>query len=373
MMSNIKDLGINLLGWRTKRRLIIFESDDWGNVRLPSQEAYDILSAHKSIEPNPYYLYDSLESNSDLEILFETLSAFKDFHGNHPVFTANFITALPDYKKIEQNEFRSYYYKPLIEVLSENIKRDKVFRLWIEGIKRKIFLPQLHGREHFDVKRWMAALRDGDFKALDGFRNKSVIISESKNTDKRNGITAAFDYDKDEEIDELGVIIKDAVKLFYDLFGYYSASFIAPAYTWGRQFEKHLANEGIKYIQTLVYQTEPVSNSKKKYRKIFHYLGQKNIWGQCYLVRNCFFEPSIVQNYDWVNDCLRRISLAFTLHKPAIIGTHRVNYMGVRNFQNRETSIKSLNQLLSCILKNWTDAEFLSSEQLGHLIADSNY
>ena len=33
----------NLPGWRTKRKIVVIESDDWGSIRMPSKRAYEEL------------------------------------------------------------------------------------------------------------------------------------------------------------------------------------------------------------------------------------------------------------------------------------------------------------------------------------------
>jgi hypothetical protein len=33
--KSIKQNIINLPGWRTNRKIIVFESDDWGSIRMP--------------------------------------------------------------------------------------------------------------------------------------------------------------------------------------------------------------------------------------------------------------------------------------------------------------------------------------------------
>ena len=32
---------LNIPGWRTKRKLVVIESDDWGAIRMPSKEIYN--------------------------------------------------------------------------------------------------------------------------------------------------------------------------------------------------------------------------------------------------------------------------------------------------------------------------------------------
>ena len=58
---------------------------------------------------------------------------------------------------------------------------------------------------------------------------------------------------------------------------------------------------------------------------------------------------------------LRQIAAAFRWKKPAIISTHRVNFVGGINKQNREAGLKELHSLLKTIVKRWPDVEFMST------------
>ena len=88
---------------------------------------------------------------------------------------------------------------------------------------------------------------------------------------------------------------------------------------------------------------------------------------QVYITRNCFFEPS-QEGRDWVSTCLQEIKSAFMWRKPAVISTHRVNYIGALIPENRTRGLAFLNSLLRKIKMQWPDAEFMTSDQLGDLI-----
>ena len=87
-----------------------------------------------------------------------------------------------------------------------------------------------------------------------------------------------------------------------------------------------------------------------------------------YLIRNAFFEPYQKNSIDWISDCLSRIAIAFLWNKPAIISTHRINYIGVLDKNHRDNNIRQLSILLKSIVKKWPDVEFMSSDQLGDLM-----
>ena len=109
-------------------------------------------------------------------------------------------------------------------------------------------------------------------------------------------------------------------------------------------------------------QKEPQGQGKFKTK--FHWLGQTNRHVQKYITRNCFFEPSD-SSKDWVNSCLSDIELAFKYKKPAVISSHRVNFMGGLDKKNREFGNLQLAMLLKSITNKWPDVEFMTSSELG--------
>ena len=34
----------NIPGWRTKRKIVVIESDDWGSIRMPSLKVFETLN-----------------------------------------------------------------------------------------------------------------------------------------------------------------------------------------------------------------------------------------------------------------------------------------------------------------------------------------
>lgn len=359
----------NILGFSTKRRIIVIESDDWGSIRMPSKQAFlsinqkglDSLGASLR-----YNKYDTLADKTDLSLLFETVSSFRDVHGNHPVITALSVVANPDFDKIRDSEFNDYHYELFTTTLERYYGSDTPFPLWTEGIHNKLFFPQFHGREHLNVAVWLNALRQNDLEAriafdegLWGFNNQHPF-----------GITyqAAFDLESQKQLPLQAEIIKDGLRLFEQLFGYRASYFVPPNGPFNNHLEAVSASEGIRFMYASKIQNEPQGEGKINIR--YHYPGQQNSHGQYYLSRNCFFEPS-EPGKDWVDSCLNDIRMAFFFHKPAVISSHRVNYIGTLDPSNRARGLLQLRELLSKILKTWPDVEFLSSVDLGQLMIKS--
>ncbi len=72
-----------LPGWHTKRKIIVFESDDWGSIRTSGKKELEKLSEkYPASFADPYNRLDSLESNEDIEALFDVLRSVRDSKGN---------------------------------------------------------------------------------------------------------------------------------------------------------------------------------------------------------------------------------------------------------------------------------------------------
>lgn len=361
---------INIRGWTTERKLVIIESDDWGSIRIPSRQVYEtLLKAGDKVDSDPFTRYDSLASESDLSLLFDILTKYKDRNGKYPVITANCAVANPDFDKIKASGCRKYYYEPFTETLKKYPEHKRSLELWQQGIEENLFFPQLHCREHMNVIRWMKHLQEGKSDVETAFENRMISTGNSITPVNKYAYMDAFNYDIKEELYTLNAIVKEGTELFKRIFGYSSKSFIASCYIWGNDFEKQLANNGIEYIQGSNVQLLPQkTEGTKTLGKKRHYIGQVNRYNQIYLMRNCRFEPSWNQDFDWVNNCLREIATAFKWNKPATISTHRLNFIGYIDKNNRDKNLKLLSMLLSEIIKTWPTVEFITSVELGEMM-----
>ena len=140
----VKQNIINVLGAKTKRKIVVFESDDWGSIRMPSKKTYNALLEKGLMVDDPYNRYDSLASEEDLSALFEVLASFKDDFGNHPVFTANCVLCNPDFERIKAHNYEHYFFEPFNTTLTRHSGCEKSFELWLEGMDKGLFHPQFH-------------------------------------------------------------------------------------------------------------------------------------------------------------------------------------------------------------------------------------
>lgn len=358
----------NIPGWSSKRRIIVIESDDWGSIRMPSRKVYSqFLGKGLRISDSDYNRLDTLECNDDLNLLYDVLSSFANINRECPVITANFAVGNPDFKKIKESDFRDYYFEPVTETLKRYPGRDKIELLWKKGNDCHLFHPQFHCREHVNIVRWMKALRRKTPEIMLTFDYETTFSGEGDYS-----FMEVLDYDSTDDLQKMKESLAEGLNLFEKIFGYRSKSFIPPCYTWNSDIEETLNNSGIRYIQGLVAQLIP-TGSFGKYGRKYHFLGSINSYGQYYLVRNCFFEPSLSMTSDPIGECLSGIKTAFRWNKPAVISSHRINYMGSLDEKNRSTNLKLLGELLSRIITTWPEVEFMTSDQLGDLISGRKF
>lgn len=365
-VDTLKKHYLNSRGKRLDKKYVVFESDDWGSERITSKEGLSaLIRSGVDVYDNPFNHLDSLETTDDLTALFETLGKFRDKKGHHPVITANSVVANPDFDKIRASGFNEYFFESAFETYSKKPGCEDSAALIREGMDAGMYHPQFHGREHLSVKKWLAELQTGNKILLQAFDAGIYGIDLDTKLTSRSNFMAAFDSQEAEDTVEFKSVIEEGTTMFRSMFGITSKSFIAPCYIWHPKIEPFLKENGIRYFQGLPLQYSP--DKEGQYKQIFHYQGEKNRNGQRYFVRNCFFEPSLNNGVDLIEECLRRLKIIFFWGKPALIGTHRINFMGSLNEENRTNNLAVFSDLLQAILQTWPDVEFTTTDKLGGL------
>jgi hypothetical protein len=353
-------------GWRCRRKIVIIESDDWGCIRTASREAYDRLLAEGYALDRSHLNLDALETDEDLDRLFNVLGSVRDASGRPACMTANMIMANPDFVRIRQHDFRHYFHEPACRTLARSAVRQGVARRWSEGVAQQVFVPQLHAREHVAWWDWLEALRAGSAEARLTFDLGMCGVPYASSKERRSFYKPVYLDDRELErfSVDVGTLVRDAAALFESQFGHTPLSVAAPNYQWTDRVEGIWWAVGVRYIQGTAFQH--LSDGRRR----THYFGQRSPAGQYYLVRNCFLEAAAARG-SAVPGCLREIERAFRWHKPAVIGTHRYNYVGAIDPENREEGLRQLGDLLRQVCRRWPDIVFLSSPELGRMIEDS--
>lgn len=355
---------VNFRGIRTGRKIVVIESDDWGTIRMQSKEAYDyFLRNGYPVNECGYNKFDSLESNEDIEQLLELLSSVKTVRGGNPKFTINNVVANPNFEKILGSGYSEYFYESFTDTLNSYPKSDKVFELYKEGIHKDLIKPQFHGREHLNIFRWLNDLRDGKKSLIEAFKFKMFTVHSNDSLGYKMEYMDTLSADNLEQKLALEDNLVDGIRLFNNIWGFSSDTFIAPCFIWHSDLNKVLEYHQILGVQGYHYQIEPTL-ADPKYKVKRHYFGEKLSERQYYLMRNVTFEPSLDERKDWVKSALREIEISFLWNKPAIISSHRVNYIGRIHQSNRTNGIVKLKNLLEEIVKRYPDVEFMYSSEL---------
>lgn len=360
MTNSLKHYLLNFAGSLTNRKTVIFQSDDWGSIRMPSEKLRLKLNNHSLIDARDAYCkYDTLETAEDLEALYEVLTSVKDQTGNYAVLTANCVMANPDFNKIRESGFIKYSHESL-ESTFERHCQEEALSMWYQGLSDGVFFPQFHGREHVNVPFWMRALRQGHKGVKYAFDQGVFGVNFEGLGLRKKNFQAAWDYENHDQEKVVSQSIIEGMSLFERRFGFSSKTVIAPSYTWSDDQADLLESLGNKKMQGILNQKIPVGIEQNY--KLRNYLFSKK--RNSLQLRNVFFEPSLTSSNQVVEEALKRIDIAFKMKKPAIISTHRLNFIGSLNSANRERNLRDLKILLTEIIKKWPDVEFRNASEI---------
>jgi len=309
-----------------------------------SIEGIDYLKRQYGSEKFTRWTTDSLETVEDISLLFDLISKFKDHFEYPPVLTANFIT-----HNINYNNSDSLSFIPLSEYLKEE---PELIAKYKEGIKKKIFHPQLHGYCHYDLSKLNSFYCSDEGKEL--FK---IGFLTGKSTIRGNLRQLRSEFSQNNV--EIEKKLKYAVEEFNNLFNYYPQSIIPPHFILDKQYFKILGNHGIQAIQA---SNRLIDSKGKRYRKI--YFRNKN--GFLWVPRNARLDPHPDYKY-FSESCISDIASAFNSYIPAVIDFHRVNISGKYNREYRNKSLEELNKVLLHVSKHWPDVKFINTQELLNL------
>ena len=366
LILNIK----NLFGWKTKRKIVVFSVDDYGNVRVDSKQARTNMDAAGMKIFSRFDLLDTLETKQDLEQLYAVLDSVKDKNGRPAVFTPFALPCNIDFEKMAAENYGQYHYE-MLPVTYEKLSKlqpeayQNAWNLWKDGIAKGFLKPQFHGREHLNLAIFNDKLQHKDPELLTALKNRS-FTSISDEAYPTMSSTAAFDFWDVKENENFTSIIADGLDCFAKVYGYKSDYFTPPVYSIHDSLFKTLKENGIKYIDLGLVRKAHLGQNQ--YKSEFNYIGKKTNGRLTTIVRNVVFEPTEDRGIDWVAFTMKQIEAAFRWNKPAIISSHRVNFCGHIDPMNREKGLSALKKLLEEITRKWPEVEFMAADELADLI-----
>ncbi len=369
-MNIIKEIILNakhLFGWKTNRKIIVFSVDDYGNVRLNSKEARLNLDKMEMKIYSRFDLYDTLETKEDLTQLFAILESVKDKNGRHPVFTTFSMTSNIDFEKMQKDDYTCFYNETLPETFEKLSKQQPeayagAWDLFRQGIAKGLLKPQFHGREHLNLIVFNDKLQNRDKQLLCALKNKSYTSISDEEYPTMSSL-AAFDFWDIKDNIKFIPIIQEGLELFEKIYGYKSTFFTPPVNNIHHCLFNVLKENGVCFIDLGMIRKE--HQGFNTYKKSFNFIGKKTKENLRIMVRNVVFEPTEDRGINWVDFTMKQIETAFRWNKPAIISSHRVNFCGHIDENNRNKGLMTLKNLLDEIVKKWPDVEFMSADELG--------
>ncbi|WP_298222773.1 hypothetical protein [Flavobacterium sp.] len=356
----------NAIGWKTQRKIVVFSVDDYGNVRVNSKKALDNMKAAGMKSYSRFDALDTLETKQDLEQLFEVLSSVKDKNQRSAVFTPFALPCNIDFEKMESEDFQQFHFETLpVTYQKLAVQQPEAYQgawdLWQAGIEKGYLKPQFHGREHLNLHIFNDKLQKRDTELLTALKNKSYT-SISDDDYPTMSSTAAFDFWDVKENETLAPMIEEGLELFEKVYGYKSNYCTPPVYNIHHSLFGTLKKNGVEFIDLGLVRKE--HQGFNQYKTSINYTGKSTKEGLSIIVRNVVFEPTEDRDIDWVAFTMKQIETAFRWNKPAIISSHRVNFCGHIDPENRKKGLETLQRLLHEIVKKWPEVEFMAVDEM---------
>jgi hypothetical protein len=371
---NIKNRIINHLknisGWKSNRKLLAFSVDDYGNIRLASSQAKEKLNSKGVNLIGRFDQFDALDTRQDYEQLFEVLQSVKDKNGKSAVFSTY---AMPSNVDFQASLMRGEFVAENLDTTYERLSQEDpgnykgAFSLLQEGIEKGLIRPQFHGREHLHVLAFNRLLQDENPELLANLESQSLAGVPNHHELPKVRFNEAFSFWDISEIEMHKTIIEDGLNRFEKVYGYRPTTFTPPAMLIHPELYPFVENLGIEAIDKP--RAHQVHLGNGNYQRESNRLGIQKGQKHVTIVRNCMFEPNS-KDIDWVKFTFDQINAAFFWGRPAIISSHRVNFCGHIDPENRKKGLVALQALLQKVLKTWPEVEFVSVDELVKIIKE---
>jgi hypothetical protein len=327
------------------RPIVLFQSDDWGRVGLPSLEALETIQGHGSAIGDSPWDYFGLETQGDVLALGETLAAFRDRDGTPPCFVTNFILANADLRRMRSEGFQTLRWVSLKDGFPKPWD-EQLVPAYRRNIANKVFFPGLHGFTHFNPGQFLASLSEvsprGDLcrKLVSQDIPYLASLTPEYNFALVNRVRGETFVTKANQWEW----ISKGAALFVDTFDVAPLTACAPGYRANGTTLRLWRKRGLKIAQTV----GPGAMAREH--------------GLLILQRNVFFEP-VLSAPDVVARALDQAMHAVALGFPVVICTHSINYQS-RFVGQAEESRLLLRTLIEELLKKFPGLRFATDTDL---------
>ena len=349
------------LDWR-RLKAVVIESDDWGLCAWsPDAQAHRVLTGMPAFRTTSGRRYggSTLESAADMRAMMQLLGDVRGADGMPAVLQANTIMASPDYAALQPPLFPLEGPMPLMDFPETRGRwaRPGLREALTAAQETGQWWPELHGLHHLPEQTWVDALRRGVDDARRAHEQESPICT---------AVEAAGEYD-DAEPRELRLQnLRSAVRKFEALFGRTPTSFCPPDYRWGSGLDHEAKALGLTTFQG---EAERARARMPRLRRLFHRVRWPSHEGERFAMPpRIAFEPMGSENAAHkvgVERALRSTKEAWTLGQPAILSTHRLNYVHLQPGW-ADNGRMALHDLLQALVKD--GARFMIDAEVRQLV-----
>ena len=333
-----------LLAWYAKRLLalwhepvwrcpvLVIESDDWGAGMLSQTGALDDLR--------------------------KLLSYHCDHTGRHPVMTLGIVLAIADTEAIRATAGREY-----LRIALDDARLAPVLAALRAGIGEGVFVPQLHGMEHYWPAAVMAAAQT-DKRVVAWLTGDVLPRTEDLPSPLQSRWTAAAVLPSlPLSTPDINDAVATEASAFQRIFGTTAQVAVPTTFVWNDEVERAWSVHGVRCIVTpgtrLEYrdaQGRPAGDGRKILNGEF---GQN---GVLYVVRDQYFEPALGHRTE---QGLAALARQTACARPTLLETHRFNFLG----ETANAALQELNNLLGKACANYRTLRFLSTQEIAEAMA----
>ena len=294
------------------RPVVLFQSDDWGRVGISSVNALAELKSMGYSVGQSAWDYFGLETTDDVRQLGETLSRFRAADGKAACFTANFIMANADLRRMAGAGFTEFIWIPLSDGFPPPWD-DHLLPVYKRNIAAGVFYPGLHGFTHFNISGLLHALAESS-KRGDRARALAALDVPYIRSITPEYCFALTDIEPNGEsfvaLAEQKIWIRRGVELFTQAFGFSPVTACTPGYRCNDSTLDLLHCSGVSVIQSASHEAPHDTR------------------GLLSLGRNVFFEPVLGDKPGAVIErAIEQAEGAVVAGLPIIVCSHSINYI----------------------------------------------
>jgi hypothetical protein len=311
-----------VVDWRAVRAVVI-ESDDWGLCGfVPDADALaelrrDALDAGRF--PAVYWA-STLEDSASVAGLAAVLARHRGADGLPVLFQPNYIVSWLSYR--DPASGGDPWLSGDLPALPPRYHRPGLWDAVAAATAAGIWRPELHGAYHYDPDLRRERVVPGSLAAAAAARGVVVFP----------GIARAWELAPWRTRAALARELDRSLAVFALLHGRRPASIIAPDYVWDGRCEDLWAERGLSVIQAKREQRRPLARGPallQRAEKVLARLAARLAHpDRVYLDRNCRLETAQAADPGRVvAACHGEVRRAWARGEPAVIESHRVNYV----------------------------------------------